>query len=85
MGILSYIILGLIVGAIAKALMPGRVGEGWGSNLLVGVAGAIVGGWIGNLLFDVGLGSFWNIRTWLLSVVGAIVVLAIWGAIKGRQ
>ena len=85
MGILGYIILGLIVGAIAKAIMPGRAGEGWGSNLVIGVLGAIVGGWIGNFVFNVGLGSFWNLRTWILSIVGAIVVLAIWGAIKGRK
>lgn len=64
MGILGYIILGLIVGAIAKAIMPGRAGEGWGSNLVIGVIGAIVGGWIGNFVFNVGLGSFWNLRTW---------------------
>ncbi|WP_115728212.1 GlsB/YeaQ/YmgE family stress response membrane protein [Actinomyces culturomici] len=85
MGILGYIILGLIVGAIAKAIMPGRAGGGWGANLLIGVVGAIVGGWLGNLVFHIGLGSFWNLRTWILSILGAVVVLAIWGAVTGKK
>ena len=51
MGFLAWIILGLIVGAIVKAVMPGRVGGGWVTSLVLGVVGAIVGGWIGSLLF----------------------------------
>ena len=51
MGFIAWIILGLIVGAIVKAVMPGRVGGGWVTSLILGVVGAIVGGWIGELLF----------------------------------
>jgi uncharacterized membrane protein YeaQ/YmgE (transglycosylase-associated protein family) len=50
----------------------------------MGIVGGIVGGLIGRLAFGVGLGSFFSLRTWLLAFVGSIVVLAIWGAIKGR-
>lgn len=47
MDILSWIVLGLIAGAIAKAIKPGEQGGGWFATLLLGVVGAIVGGWIG--------------------------------------
>ena len=56
MGFLGWIILGLIVGAIVKAVMPGKVGGGWVTSLVLGVVGAIVGGWIGDLLFGGGDG-----------------------------
>ncbi|WP_427017571.1 GlsB/YeaQ/YmgE family stress response membrane protein [Pseudarthrobacter sp. P1] len=85
MGILGFIILGLIVGAIIKAILPGRVGGGWGTSLVLGVVGAIVGGWIGSLVFNTGLGDFFDLRTWLLALLGSAVVAGIFGAIKGRS
>ena len=51
MGILTWIILGLVAGAIAKLLMPGRDPGGWIVTMLLGVAGAFVGGWIGGMLW----------------------------------
>ena len=54
MGFIGWIILGLIVGAIVTAVMPDRVGGGWVTSLILGVVGAIVGGWIGDLLFGSG-------------------------------
>ncbi|WP_026556441.1 GlsB/YeaQ/YmgE family stress response membrane protein [Arthrobacter sp. 35W] len=85
MGILGFIILGLIVGAIIKNVMPGRVGGGWGTSLVLGVVGAIVGGWIGSLVFRTGLGDFFDIRTWVLALIGGAVVAGAYGAIKGRK
>lgn len=85
MGILGWIVLGLVAGAIAKAILPGRQGGGWLITLVVGVVGAILGGWIGSLIFGGGLGDFFDLRTWLLSILGAIVVLLIYGAIAGRR
>jgi divalent metal cation (Fe/Co/Zn/Cd) transporter len=70
MGFLGWIILGLIVGAIVKAVMPGRVGGGWVTSLVLGVVGAVVGGWIGDLLFGGGKMEFWNLGSWLLAIVG---------------
>lgn len=85
MGILGWIVLGLIVGAIAKAILPGRQGGGWLLTLLLGVVGALVGGFIGSAVFGVTLGSFFEIRTWLLAIGGALIVLLIWGfATRGR-
>lgn len=85
MGIIGYIILGLIIGAIAKAIVPGRQGGGIVATMLIGVVGAVVGGLLGNLLFDVGLEDFWSLQTWLLALAGTIVVLLIWGALTGRN
>jgi uncharacterized membrane protein YeaQ/YmgE (transglycosylase-associated protein family) len=85
MGILAFLLLGLIAGAIAKAVLPGRQGGGWVLTLVLGVVGAILGGWIGSLIFGGGLGDFFDLRTWLLSILGAIIVLLIFGAVTGRR
>ncbi|WP_104110590.1 MULTISPECIES: GlsB/YeaQ/YmgE family stress response membrane protein [unclassified Arthrobacter] len=85
MGFIGWIILGLIVGAIVKAIMPGKVGGGWVTSLILGVVGAIVGGWIGDLLFNKGEMGFFNIGSWLLAIVGGLVVAGIYGAITGRN
>jgi uncharacterized membrane protein YeaQ/YmgE (transglycosylase-associated protein family) len=85
MGFFGFIILGLIVGAIVKAVMPGKVRGGWVTSIILGVVGAIVGGWLGSLIFHADLGSFFNIKTWLLSIGGGLVVAAVYGAIKGRK
>ena len=85
MGILAFLILGLIAGAIAKAVLPGRQGGGWLITLVLGVVGAILGGWIGSLIFGGGLGDFFDLRTWLLSILGAVIVLLIYGAVAGRR
>ncbi|MCU6479863.1 putative membrane protein YeaQ/YmgE (transglycosylase-associated protein family) [Arthrobacter silviterrae] len=85
MGFFGFIILGLIVGAIVKAIMPGKVQGGWVTSIILGVVGAIVGGLLGSLIFHTDLGSFFNIKTWLLSIGGGLVVAAVYGAIKGRK
>jgi uncharacterized membrane protein YeaQ/YmgE (transglycosylase-associated protein family) len=85
MGILGFLLLGLIAGALAKLILPGRQGGGWLITLVLGVVGAILGGWIGSLIFGGGLGDFFDLRTWLLSILGAIIVLLIYGAIAGRR
>lgn len=85
MGILGFIVLGLIAGAIAKAILPGRQGGGWLVTLLLGVVGAILGGWIGSLIFGGGLGSFFNLRTWLLAILGSVIALGIFAAATGGR
>jgi uncharacterized membrane protein YeaQ/YmgE (transglycosylase-associated protein family) len=81
MSFLAFLILGLIAGAIAKLILPGRQAGGWFITLLLGVVGALLGGWIGSLLFGVGLEEFWDLSTWLLAIGGAIIVLLIYGLI----
>jgi uncharacterized membrane protein YeaQ/YmgE (transglycosylase-associated protein family) len=85
MGILGFLILGLIAGAIAKAILPGRQGGGWVITMVLGVVGAILGGWIGSLIFGGGLAEFFDIRTWLLAILGSIIVLLIYGAVTNRS
>lgn len=84
MGFLGFILLGLIAGAIAKAILPGKQGGGWIATLLLGVVGAVLGGWLGSVMFDKGLENFWDLSTWLLAIAGAMVVLLIWGLVTKR-
>ena len=81
MGILSWIILGLIAGALAKYIMPGKDSGGFIVTTLLGIAGAFVGGAISSFL---GIGSFtgWNIKSMAIAVIGAVLVLAIWRKVK---
>lgn len=87
--IISWIIIGGIIGLLARAIMPGKQGMGLGLSIVLGVIGAIVGGFIGALLGGDGISGImsnpWSIGTILLGIVGAIIVMAIYGlATKGR-
>ena len=86
MGIIAWIILGLIAGAIAKAILPGTQGGGWLITLVLGVVGALLGGFLGSALLGVGLQGFFDLTTWLLAIGGAILVLLIYGlATRGAR
>jgi uncharacterized membrane protein YeaQ/YmgE (transglycosylase-associated protein family) len=81
MGFISWIVLGLIVGLLAKWIMPGKDPGGIIITILLGIAGAFVGGFIGSLL---GFGSItgFNIVSLVLAVVGALIILFIYRQIK---
>ena len=81
MGIFSWIILGLVAGALAKWLMPGKDDGGWFMTMALGIAGAFVGGFIGSIL---GLGSTagFNIGSIVTATAGAFVLLFIYRQIK---
>jgi uncharacterized membrane protein YeaQ/YmgE (transglycosylase-associated protein family) len=85
MGFFGFLILGLIAGAIAKAILPGRQGGGWFITLLLGVVGALLGGLIGGLIFGRGLTEFFDLGTWLLAIAGSIIVLLIYGMMTRRS
>lgn len=85
MGFLSFLLLGLIVGAIAKAILPDRHYGGCFTTMLLGVIGSMVGGGLGVILFDAPLENFFSIQTWILAIAGSILVLFIWGAMTGRN
>ena len=85
MGILGWIVLGLLAGAIAKAIMPGSQGGGWLVTLALGIVGALLGGFIGSSVFGIGLNDFFSIQTWLVAILGSLLVLAIWGFVSKKR
>lgn len=85
MGFFSFLILGLIAGAIAKFILPGKQGGGWIATLILGVVGAFVGGWLGGLIFNADMSSFFSLSSWVLAIVGSLIVLAVYGMITGRK
>jgi len=80
MGILSWIIFGLIAGALAKLIMPGRDPGGFIITILLGIAGAVVGGWIGTTL-GFGTVNGFNLGSLGVAIVGALVLLAVYRAV----
>lgn len=84
MGILSWIVLGLVVGIVAKWVMPGPDGGGLVMTMLLGVAGAFVGGWIATQL---GFGSVtgFDFRSLIIAVVGALLLLFLNRKLRGRR
>ncbi len=85
MGIIGWIVLGLIAGAIAKLIMPGDDPGGIIVTMLIGIVGAILGGFIASSLGFGELGKFFDIRTWVISIVGALILLAIYRVVVGRR
>lgn len=80
MGILAWIVFGLIAGAIAKLLMPGKDPGGFIVTIVIGILGAVVGGWIGTAL---GFGSIsgFNLGSFVIAILGALVLLFLYRAV----
>ncbi|MCW3168503.1 GlsB/YeaQ/YmgE family stress response membrane protein [Chryseobacterium sp. 09-1422] len=77
MGILTWIIFGLIAGAIAKALHPGNDPGGWVITIIIGILGSMLGGWIGSMIFGVDVTGF-NFSSFLVAIGGSVLLLAIY-------
>ena len=84
MGILTWIIVGLVAGALAKLILPGDDPGGIIVTILIGIAGAIVGGFIASAIGLGGVTGF-NIGTLLIAIAGAIVLLLIYRMVVGRR
>ncbi|MGP5044092.1 GlsB/YeaQ/YmgE family stress response membrane protein [Glutamicibacter ardleyensis] len=69
----------------AKNRRAGKQGGGWIATLVLGVVGAVVGGWIGSALFNADISSFWSLSTWLLAIGGSLIVLIIWGFLTRKK
>jgi uncharacterized membrane protein YeaQ/YmgE (transglycosylase-associated protein family) len=84
-GVIGWIVLGLLAGAIAKAILPGDDPGGIFVTMLIGIAGALVGGFIASAL-DVGdLDEFFDIGTWLIAIGGSLLLLLLYRAVAGRR
>jgi uncharacterized membrane protein YeaQ/YmgE (transglycosylase-associated protein family) len=82
MAILSWIVFGLVIGVIAKLLMPGKDPGGFIVTILLGVAGALIGGFIGRAM---GLYTAGQSAGWIMSVLGAIILLALYRMMVRRR
>jgi uncharacterized membrane protein YeaQ/YmgE (transglycosylase-associated protein family) len=83
MAILIWIILGLVAGALAKFIMPGRDPGGIIVTIVLGIVGALLGGFLSTLL---GFGDVtgFDLRSVIIAVIGSIILLAIYRAVRGR-
>ncbi|WP_295850188.1 GlsB/YeaQ/YmgE family stress response membrane protein [uncultured Xylophilus sp.] len=82
MSIIGTIIVGLIVGLIARAIKPGNDSMGWIMTILLGIAGSFLAGYVGQAM---GWYMVGEPAGWIASVVGAIVLLALWGLVSRRR
>jgi uncharacterized membrane protein YeaQ/YmgE (transglycosylase-associated protein family) len=82
----TFIILGALAGVIAKAIMPGNDPGGFIVTAIIGIVGALLGGFLAAALFDAHpLDEFFDISTWVTAIVGSIILLAIYRVIVNRN
>ena len=85
MGIIAFIILGLLAGIIAKAILPGDDPGGIIVTAIIGIVGALLGGFLAAALFDAHpLDDFFDISTWITAIVGSIILLLIYRLVVNR-
>ncbi len=83
--IIGYIVIGLLGGAIAKAILPGRQGGGWLATIVLGIVGALLGGFIGGALFHVNYNRIFSFQGLITAIIGSLIVLIIYGFIQRRR
>lgn len=85
MSLIAWIVLGLLAGAIAKMLMPGRDPGGCILTIVIGIVGALLGGWLSTLFGFGGLGGDLDWRNLVIAVLGSFVLLALWRMMRGGR
>ena len=86
MGIIAWIVLGLVVGIIAKAVAGGGRKTGIFVTTLIGIAGALLAGWAASAFFHIDTNQgFFDITTWISAIIGAVVLLVIYHAVTGSS
>jgi uncharacterized membrane protein YeaQ/YmgE (transglycosylase-associated protein family) len=85
MGIIGWIILGLLAGAVAKAILPGDDPGGIIVTMIIGIVGALLGGFLAQVLFgNDTVDEFFDISTWLTAIIGSIILLLLYRVVVGR-
>ncbi len=86
MSIIAWIVLGLAAGLIANMVVPGRRSQGLIMTCLIGIAGALGGGWAATKIFHIHtLHGFFNLSTWLTAIAGAAVLLLVYHLVDGSR
>ncbi|GHJ93496.1 MULTISPECIES: GlsB/YeaQ/YmgE family stress response membrane protein [Streptomyces] len=86
MGIIAWILIGLLAGLIAKALMPGRDPGGIIITILIGIGGGLLGGWLGKVIFGVdSIDGFFDLSTWIAAIIGSMILLGLYRLIAGGR
>ncbi|MFE5589164.1 GlsB/YeaQ/YmgE family stress response membrane protein [Streptomyces sp. NPDC056549] len=86
MGIIAWILIGLVAGAIAKALMPGSDPGGVIITMVIGIAGGLLGGWLGKVILGVdAIDGFFDLSTWTAAVAGSVILLAVYRLLTGNR
>jgi uncharacterized membrane protein YeaQ/YmgE (transglycosylase-associated protein family) len=84
MGIIAWLVLGAIAGFLADRMMGGR--SGVFLSIVIGIVGALLGGWLGKVIFHInGVGTFFEIRTWITAIVGAVILIFLARLVTGRE
>ncbi|MFJ4922960.1 GlsB/YeaQ/YmgE family stress response membrane protein [Streptomyces sp. NPDC088725] len=85
MGIIAWIIIGLLAGVIAKLLVPGKDPGGIIVTILIGIVGGLLGGFLGKVIFGVdSIDGFFDLSTWIAAVAGSVIVLLVYRLVTGR-
>ncbi|HET9530714.1 MAG TPA: GlsB/YeaQ/YmgE family stress response membrane protein [Blastocatellia bacterium] len=84
LGIIGWLVVGLVVGALARLIMPGRDEMGCLMTALLGIAGGVVGGLVGSLIFGPPDQNAWFRPGWILSLLGALLLLWLWRMFRSR-
>ncbi|HEX6309589.1 MAG TPA: GlsB/YeaQ/YmgE family stress response membrane protein [Longimicrobiales bacterium] len=85
MGIISWIVFGLIAGSIAKFIMPGKDPGGCLGTIVIGILGAVIGGFVGTQLLGVGSVTGFNLRSFGIAILGAIILLVLYRLFLERR
>jgi uncharacterized membrane protein YeaQ/YmgE (transglycosylase-associated protein family) len=84
-GIIAWIVLGLAAGLIANMLIPGKRSQGLIVTCVIGIVGALLGGWVATKLFHIhSLQGFFHLSTWLTAIIGAAILLLLSHLVSGR-
>ncbi|HSJ10150.1 MAG TPA: GlsB/YeaQ/YmgE family stress response membrane protein [Longimicrobiales bacterium] len=85
MGVLAWMLFGLIAGGIAKFIMPGKDPGGCLGTVIIGIMGAVIGGFVGNRLLDIGSVTGFNLRSFGIAILGTIILLTLYRLLLERR